>query len=74
MLDQLVMGYASQMSGQKAAFVTLNHIQTIDHKGGRAWAACWRSEGSDATVMTFHIARPSIAIAASLSCLVDLGK
>ncbi|MFC5707790.1 hypothetical protein [Aeromonas eucrenophila] len=30
MLDQLVMGYASQMSGQKTAFVTLNHIQTID--------------------------------------------
>ncbi|MGE6137010.1 hypothetical protein [Aeromonas rivipollensis] len=40
MLDQLVMGYASQMSGQKAAFVTLNHIQTIDCNMRRAKAAC----------------------------------
>ncbi|MEG0006731.1 MAG: hypothetical protein RR721_15715 [Aeromonas sp.] len=51
MLDQLVMGYASQMSGQKAAFVTLNHIQTIDCKAWRAWAAYWR----------VNIARLSIA-------------
>jgi hypothetical protein len=34
------MGYASQMSGQKAAFVTLNHIQTIDCNMRRAKAAC----------------------------------
>jgi hypothetical protein len=35
------MGYASQMSGQKAAFVTLNHIQTIDDTQRQARSACW---------------------------------
>ncbi|MDU1143664.1 hypothetical protein ACEUDA_02980 [Aeromonas rivipollensis] len=82
MLDQLVMGYASQMSGQKAAFVTLNHIQTIDCNMRRAKAACghpvrhgWRRqallpEPATALSQPDHL----LHIAASQGCLVDLGK
>ncbi|MBP6071896.1 MULTISPECIES: hypothetical protein [Aeromonas] len=82
MLDQLVMGYASQMSGQKAAFVTLNHIQTIDCNMRRAKAACghpvrhgWRRQALlPDPAAGLSQPDPLLHIAASQGCLVDLGK
>ncbi|HHQ4629857.1 TPA: hypothetical protein ACSQ1O_000966 [Aeromonas hydrophila] len=55
-----------------AAFVTLNHIQTIDDKVRRAEAACRVGKGESCN--TRALPSHPLHIAASLGCLVDLGE
>jgi len=64
-----------------AAFVTLNHIQTIDEQVWRAEAACGRARQevrhralTPRVDLNVHLSPPPWFIAASLGCLVDLGE
>ncbi|MGU5675842.1 hypothetical protein ACV1C4_12155 [Aeromonas hydrophila] len=63
-----------------AAFVTLNHIQTIDDKVRRAEAACRLGKGGSCNLralrggLTRALPSHPLHIAASLGCLVDLGE
>ncbi|HAU4858836.1 TPA: hypothetical protein F3L18_16910 [Aeromonas hydrophila] len=64
----------------EAAFVTLNHIQTIDDKVRRAEAACRLGKGDSCNLralrggLTRALPSHPLHIAASLGCLVDLGE